>query len=55
MVTGLMDDVCPPSTQFAVYSKITSEKDITIYPDFGHAGLPDVNDRMMQFMLEMLP
>ena len=24
--TGLMDDVCPPSTQFAVFSKITARK-----------------------------
>ncbi len=26
MITGLMDMICPPSTQFAAYNKITSEK-----------------------------
>ncbi len=54
MFTGLMDTVCPPSTQFAAYNKITSEKDVVIYPDFGHEGLPGSSDRTYQFMLEML-
>ncbi len=54
MATGLMDTVCPPSTQFAAYNKITSPKEVVIYPDFGHEGLPGNNDRTMQFMLEML-
>ena len=33
---GLMDTICPPSTQFAAYNKIVSPKTMTIYPDFGH-------------------
>lgn len=49
MVTGLMDDVCPPSTQFAAYNAIESEKDMLIYPDFGHEGLPGAHDRIFQF------
>ena len=28
MLTGLMDTTCPPSTQFAVYNKITSNKNV---------------------------
>lgn len=54
MGTGLMDTVCPPSTQFAAYNKITSTKEVLIYPDFGHEGLPGHGDRVMKFMLEML-
>jgi cephalosporin-C deacetylase len=54
MVTGLMDKICPPSTQFAVYNKITASKDIIIYPDFGHEGLPGINDTVFKYMLEML-
>jgi cephalosporin-C deacetylase len=50
MVTGLMDTVCPPSTQFAAYNKIESEKDMVIYPDFGHEGLPEATDRIWEFM-----
>jgi cephalosporin-C deacetylase len=50
MVTGLMDMVCPPSTQFAAYNKITSEKDMILYPDFGHEGLPGAADSVWEFM-----
>lgn len=52
MFTGLMDNVCPPSTQFAAFNKITSPKEVTFYPDFGHEGLPDVNDIVMRWLLE---
>jgi cephalosporin-C deacetylase len=44
MVTGLMDDICPPSTQFAAYNKIKSSKEMILYPDYGHEGYPDVVD-----------
>jgi cephalosporin-C deacetylase len=50
MGCGLMDTVCPPSTQFAAYNKITSKKDVVIYPDFGHEGLPGFGDRVWEFM-----
>jgi cephalosporin-C deacetylase len=48
---GLMDTVCPPSTQFSVYNKIVSPKTMTIYPDFGHEPLPGHNDQVFQFMM----
>ena len=51
MLTGLMDTICPPSTQFAAYNKITSPKKMILYPDFGHEGLPDSNDIIFQFMM----
>jgi cephalosporin-C deacetylase len=47
---GLMDTICPPSTQFAVYNKIVSSKTMTVYPDFGHEALPGFNDQVFQFM-----
>ncbi|MCJ7751948.1 MAG: acetylxylan esterase, partial [Armatimonadetes bacterium] len=50
MVTGLMDTICPPSTQFAAYNKITSKKDNILYPDFGHEGLPGANDSVWEFV-----
>jgi len=49
--TGLMDTICPPSTQFAAYNKVTSEKSMVIYPDFGHENLPGHSDRIFQYML----
>lgn len=54
MFTGLMDTVCPPSTQFAAYNNITSPKDVKIFPDFGHEGIPTVGDQTFRFMMEML-
>jgi cephalosporin-C deacetylase len=53
MAVGLMDTICPPSTQFAAYNKITSEKSLAIYPDFGHDFLPGHFDSIFQFMSEL--
>jgi len=51
MFVGLMDTVCPPSTQFAAYNKIVAPKQLVIYPDFGHEHIPGTADRTMQFLL----
>ena len=53
MGTGLMDTICPPSTQFAAYNKISAPKSLAIYPDYGHEHLPDLNDKIFHFMLDM--
>lgn len=53
MGVGLMDTVCPPSTQFAAYNKIEAPKQYVLYPDFGHEGLPEFNDITLQFLLKM--
>lgn len=50
---GLMDTVCPPSTQFAVYNKIVSSKKMVVYPDFGHEPLPTFQDQTFQFFSEL--
>ena len=50
MFTSLMDTVCPPSTQFAAYNRITSNKDLVLYPDFGHEALPGQIDRTFNFL-----
>jgi cephalosporin-C deacetylase len=49
-----MDTVCAPSTQFAAYNKITSSKEMVIYPDFGHETLPDLADRVFTFLCTCL-
>jgi cephalosporin-C deacetylase len=54
MGISLMDEICPASTQFAAYNKITSQKDCVIYPDFGHENLPGFQDKVFSFMMEML-
>jgi cephalosporin-C deacetylase len=51
MGVGLMDTICPPSSQFAAYNRITSTKALEIYPDYGHENLPGFADKAFQFML----
>ncbi|MCX6952419.1 MAG: acetylxylan esterase [Verrucomicrobia bacterium] len=50
MFTSLMDTICPPSSQFAAYNRITAKKDHVIYPDFAHEPLPGQLDRTYAFM-----
>lgn len=51
MHTGLMDNICPPSTQFAMYNHLTCEKEVVIYPDFAHETPRDAGDIAMQFII----
>ncbi len=50
MYVGLMDTICPPSSQFAAFNKIKSKKRTVIYPDYGHEGLPGESDLTFNFM-----
>ncbi len=50
MSIGLMDTICPPSTQFAAYNKVGAPKSLALYPDFAHEQLPGLNDQIFQFM-----
>jgi cephalosporin-C deacetylase len=49
LFAGLMDTICPPSTYFAAYNKITSKKQHVIYPDFGHETLVGSDDLIWEF------
>ncbi len=53
MPVGLMDTVCPPSTQFAAYNKIMSPKSLLLYPDFGHEDLPGASDTVFDFFADL--
>ncbi len=53
MPVGLMDDICPPSSQFAAYNKITAPKEMLLYPDFTHEGYPGAVDRAYQFFASL--
>ncbi len=54
MGVTLMDNICPPSTQFAAYNRITSEKKHLLYHDYGHEDLPGMDDSIFNFFMEML-
>jgi len=49
MFLTLLDDICPPSTQFAVYNRILSKKSCEIYPNHGHEGLPESDELIYDF------
>jgi cephalosporin-C deacetylase len=53
MLTGLMDTVCPPSSQFAAYNKIAAPKEVVIYPDFAHEALPGQHDTALEFFQKL--
>ena len=45
MMICLEDVVCPPSTQFAIFNRLTCHKNLQIVPDYGHDPLHvQVND-----------
>lgn len=50
MVVGLMDTVCPPSTQFAAYNSIASAKSMLLYPEFKHEAYFGANDIILDFL-----
>lgn len=39
MFTGLEDDTCFPSTQFAIYNRIKAPKKHILLPEYGHEGM----------------
>jgi cephalosporin-C deacetylase len=53
MIVCMADTVCPPSTQFAAYNKIQAEKNLLIYPDFGHEGPPGAADKVFDFLAQL--
>lgn len=53
MATGLLDTTCPPSTQFAMYNKLNTEKQVILYPDYGHEGLKGHDDIVFRFLAEL--
>ena len=50
---GLMDTICPPSTQFAAYNKISASKSMAVYPDFGHEDILGHRDLIYQFFQDL--
>lgn len=51
MITGMADDVCPPSTQFAIYNRIESQKELKIMPEYSHEAMNvKVNDLVFNWL-----
>jgi len=50
MAVGLMDDICPPSSQFAAYNRMTCSRELVVYPDFAHETLPGLDDLVYEYL-----
>jgi cephalosporin-C deacetylase len=53
MAVGLMDEVCPPSSQFAAYNRMSCPKSLAIYPDYAHETLPGLDDAIYEYLAEL--
>lgn len=51
MLTGLLDNVCPPSTQYAAYNKMICKKKHLLYPEYCHEPLAGMNDIAFEFLI----
>ena len=49
-IASLMDDVCPPETQFAVYNNLKCEKKLLVMPEYSHEAMNvKVQDRIFNW------
>lgn len=54
MSSGLTDDITPPSTVFAVYNHLQTDKDIKVYRYFGHEYTPAFQSEKLGFLQKHL-
>lgn len=50
MITGLQDNTCPPSTQYAAYNKVVAPKKHIVAPDCGHENIKFQSDIEIDFL-----
>lgn len=48
-----VDLICPIETQYAVYNNINSEKKLLLYRKYAHENMPDFNEKILEFLLEV--
>ncbi len=54
MGVTLRDVTCPPSSQFAIYNKIQSQKELLVYSDYAHEVPPGFMDKVLSFFTSEL-
>ena len=50
--TGLIDTICPPITQYAVYNKLTCPKKHFLFPKFTHEEIQEFDDMLLDYFDE---
>ncbi len=54
MLITQSDNTCPPSTQYAVYNRLTCPKELVEYPDHDHEWPPRMSDLSYTFLKPLL-
>ncbi|WP_062351632.1 acetylxylan esterase [Bacillus kwashiorkori] len=54
VTVGLEDPVCPPSSSFALYNHLLGEKEINVYPEYGHETHPMNEEVKLTFVAKHL-
>lgn len=52
--TGLLDELVPVETQFAVFNRIECQKKMFIYPEYGHEQLPKASDIILEELIQRM-
>lgn len=51
---GLVDEITPPSTIFAMYNHLVCPKEIEVYKYFGHEAMPRANETKLRLLMDEL-
>jgi len=51
---GLVDEITPPSTVFAAYNHLQTEKEIRVYRYFGHEYIPSFQTEKLAYLRQRL-
>ena len=47
---SIMDEICPPSTQFAVYNNLSCQKEVHLFYEYGHEEISYFDDMILDFI-----
>lgn len=50
--TGLVDDICPVETQYAVYNNLRCDKKHLLFPEFGHEEIPAFDNAALSWFVK---
>jgi cephalosporin-C deacetylase-like acetyl esterase len=51
---GFNDEVCPPTSMYAVYNVITAPKEVWVVPETGHWTFPEQHEKTDQWLISQL-
>lgn len=54
MSWGFNDEVCPPTSIYAAYNVISSDKSVELFPDTGHWTYPEQSSKIWRWMMSQL-